>query len=64
MCIQLDILHNTNSFWHEKCSGAANIDFASFQHSDHSAPGAILGAIPPAIRDFKTYSVVKQNTKF
>lgn len=58
MCIQLDILYNTDTFRHEKCGGAADINLAAFQHPDHSTPGTVLDAVSPAIRDFETYPVV------
>lgn len=65
MCVQLDVLHNTDTFRHEKCGGAADIDLTPIQHSDHSAPGAIFGAIAPAIRNIKTYPVIKNiNSEF
>jgi len=59
MCIQLDVLHNTDTFWHEKCSGTGDINFTPFQHPDHSIPRTILSAISPVVRDFETYPKAK-----
>lgn len=58
MCIQLDVLHNIDTFRYEKCCSAADIDLPSFQHPDHSTPGTVLGAISPAICDFETYPII------
>lgn len=58
MCIQLNILHNTDAFRHEKCSGSADINLAAVQHPNHSTPGTVLVAISPAICGFETYPVV------
>ena len=59
MCIQLYVLHNTNTFRHEKCGGTADINFTPFQHPNHSAPRTILSAISPVACDFETYPKAK-----
>lgn len=63
MRVQLNVLHNIDAFLDEKRAGAAYIDLASLQHPYHPAPGSILAAISPGVRDVKSHPVARACVK-